>query len=71
MAQKTVVYKGYHGTIKVNTEDYSLFGQILFIDEDLSYSGQTFEELEKGFHRAVEKHISLCQEKGEEPPFSE
>ena len=30
MAQKTVIHKGYHGTIKVNTEDYSLFGTILF-----------------------------------------
>lgn len=71
MAQKTVIHKGYHGTIKVNTADYSLFGKILFIDEDITYSGQTFAELEDNFRRAVEDHIQLCRERGEEPPFSQ
>ena len=71
MAQKTVVHKGYHGTIKVDTNDYSLFGTILFIDEDLSYSGKTFAEFEKNFQKVVEEHISSCTLKGVEPPFSE
>ena len=70
MAQKTVVYKGYHGTINVDTKDYSLFGKILFIDEDITYNGQTFEELDEEFRKAVESHIQLCKEKGQEPPFS-
>lgn len=71
MAQKTVVHKGYHGTIKVDTKDYSLFGQILFIDEEITYIGQTFTDLEENFRQAVEKHIQSCKEKGQEPPFSE
>ena len=71
MAQKTVIHKGYHGTIKVDTKDYSLFGTILFIDEEISYSGETFADLEENFRQAVEKHIQSCKEKGQEPPFSE
>ena len=71
MAQQTVTHKGYHGTIEVNTKDYSLFGKILFIDEELTYSGQSFAELEEDFRKKVENHILLCQEKGQEPPFSE
>lgn len=71
MAQKTVMHKGYHGTIKVNTRDYSLFGTILFIDEEISYSGQSFAELEDNFRIAVENHIRLCRDKGQDPPFSE
>jgi len=70
LAQRTVEYKGYHGTIKVNTKDYSLFGTILFIDEEITYSGQSFAELEENFHKAVDAHRQLCREKGEEPPFS-
>jgi len=70
LAQKTVIHKGYHGTIEVNTKDYSLFGKILFIDEEITYKGETFEELEKNFQQAVESHITLCQDKGQEPPFS-
>ncbi len=71
MAQKTIVHKGYHGSIKVNTTDYSLFGKILFIDEDLAYTGQSFAELEENFRQTVEKHIQDCREQGIEPPFSE
>lgn len=71
MAQKTIVHKGYHGTIKVDTSDYSLFGTILFIDEEVSYKGKTFDELEKNFQSAVEAHINACIKKGVEPPFSE
>ncbi len=71
MAQKTVMHKGYHGTIEVNTKDYSLFGKILFIDEEVPYSGQSFAEFEEDFRRVVEKHIQLCKDKGQEPPFSE
>jgi len=70
LAQKTVEHKGYHGTIEVNTEDYSLFGKILFIDDEITYTGQTFEELEQDFRKAVEGHILLCRESGQEPPFS-
>jgi predicted HicB family RNase H-like nuclease len=65
------MHKGYHGTIEVETKDYSLFGKILFIDDEIPYSGQSFAELEEDFRRAVEKHIQLCKEKGQEPPFSE
>lgn len=71
MAQKTIVHKGYHGTIEVDTSDYSLFGKILFIDENIPYSGQSFAELEDNFRRVVEQHIQNCREKGIEPSFSE
>ncbi len=71
MAQKTIVHKGYHGTIEVNTRDYSLFGKVLFIDEELSYSGNSFEELDARFQKVVDEHIQKCRDKGQEPPFSE
>ena len=71
MAQKTVVYKGYHGSIEVNTTDYSLFGKILYIDEVHTYTGQSFTELEENFREVVEKHREDCREQGIEPPFSE
>lgn len=70
MAQKTIAHKGYHGTIKVDTNDYSLFGTILFIDEEIPYSGTTFGELEVAFQKAVDAHIQACVDKGIEPPFS-
>lgn len=71
MAQKTIIHKGYHGSIMVDPKDYSLFGTILFLDEKIHYSGDTFAELEAAFRQAVEDHIRLCQDQGVEPPFSE
>lgn len=71
MAMKTLVHKGYHGTIKVNNHDFSLFGEILFIDPTYSYKAETFEELEREFQIAVEKHITECKESGIDPPFTE
>jgi predicted HicB family RNase H-like nuclease len=71
VAQKTLVYKGYHGTIEVHTGDYSLYGRILFIDEEFTYRGISFTELEASFQEAVEKHIADCKVKGQQPPFTE
>ncbi len=71
MAKKTIVYKGYRGSMEVNTEDYSLFGKVLFIDEEMHYKGENFEELERNFQEQVEKHIALCIERGEGPAFWE
>ena len=71
MAQKTIVHKGYHGTIKVDMNDFSLFGTILFIDDEVNYSGKTFAEFEIDFQKVVEEHIASCILKGVDPPFSE
>lgn len=71
MAKKTIVHRGYHGTIEVNTDDFTLSGSILFIESDFHYEGETFEELEKNFISQVEKHIANCEEKGVPVPFKE
>ncbi len=70
MAKKTIVHKGYHGSMGVKTDDYSLYGKILFIDEEITYKGQNFSELEADFQAGVEKHIKNCLDNGKEPPFS-
>lgn len=71
MAQKTIVHKGYHGTIEVNTRDYTLYGKILFLDTEISYRGKSFEELDTNFRIAVEAHRESCKAQGQEPPFTE
>lgn len=71
MAQKTIILKGYHGTIEVDTTDYSLYGKILFIDEEISYQGETFAEFEENFQKVVEDHIQHCLIEGRTPPFSD
>lgn len=71
MAIKTIAHRGYHGTIEVNTDDFSLHGKVLFVDEDITYQGESFAELEQDFQAGVEKHLRSCREAGLEPPFQE
>ena len=71
MAQKTLMYKGYQGTIEVNVSDYSLFGKILFLDENIQYKGQSFAELDENFRSEVDAHIERCKAKNQPVPFSE
>ncbi len=71
MARRTLEYRGYRGSIEVDTADFSLFGKILFIEEDYPYQGETFEDLEQKFQTAVDDHIKSCQDAGIDPPFSE
>ena len=69
MAQKTIVHKGYHGSIEIDTRDYSLYGKLLFIDEEITYHGNEFAELEARFRQAVERHRQRCIDNGQAPPF--
>ncbi len=71
MAKKTLVHRGYHGSIEVKFDDFSLSGSILFVEPDFPYQGKTFEELEKNFISQVEKHIANCEETGIPVPFKE
>ncbi|WP_267313719.1 hypothetical protein [Desulfosediminicola flagellatus] len=71
MAKKTLVHRGYHGSIEVNTDNFTLSGSILFIESDFKYEGETFEKLENNFIIHVEKHIANCDEKGVPVPFEE
>ncbi len=71
MTMKTMIHKGYHGSIEINKIDYSLLGKILFLNEDITYQGASFVELEERFRQAVDSHRARCQAQGEEPLFRE
>lgn len=71
MAQNTFEYRGYRGTIEVDTSDFSLSGKILYLEEDYTYKAETFDELEEEFKKQVEKHMQACIDAGQTPPFQE
>ena len=65
-------YKGFTGSMDVSDEDDCLFGKILFINDLITYEGQTVAELKRAFKEAVDGYIEHCQEVGKEPnkPYS-
>ncbi len=68
---RTLQYKGYTGSVEVSIEDGCLFGKIQFINDLVSYEGQTVDELRESFRNAVDGYLDMCKELKEKPekPF--
>ncbi|WP_186181602.1 type II toxin-antitoxin system HicB family antitoxin [Burkholderia gladioli] len=60
-------HRGYTGSSQVSDEDDCLFGKILFIDDLVTYEGETVKELRQAFHSAVDFYIAQCEQSGVQP----
>ena len=65
-------HKNFSGSCEISIEDDCLYGRILFIEDIISYEGQTITEIRAAFEEAVDDYLELCQQEGTEPnkPFS-
>jgi predicted HicB family RNase H-like nuclease len=59
-----LTYKGYTGTIEASIEDNCLHGQILFIEDIITYEGTTVEDIKASFKEAVNRYLVYCKETG-------
>ncbi len=57
-------YKSYTGTIEASIEDGCLHGKILFIDDIITYEGNTVDDIKTSFEEAVERYLVYCNETG-------
>ncbi len=55
-------HKGYSGSIEVSFEDNCLHGRVLFIDDIITYEGETAVDLALAFNDAVDRYIIYCKE---------
>lgn len=62
MGTPTLSHNEYLGSVEVSLQDNCLCGRILFIDDLVSYEGQTVGELRLAFEEAVEHYLSTCKE---------
>ena len=72
MAQNELAYKGYCGSIDPSIEDECLHGRILFIDDLITYEGDTMPGLRDAFQAAVDRYLAHCEKVGKQPgkPYS-
>lgn len=72
MTNAILKHKGYSGSIKPSVEDQCLFGEILFINDLITYEGETLPQLDEAFKSAVERYLAHCKKIGKSPdkPFS-
>lgn len=57
-------YKGYTGTIEASIEDGCLHGQILFINDIVTYEGNTVDDIKTSFEEAIDRYLAYCKETG-------
>ncbi|MBI5591668.1 MAG: type II toxin-antitoxin system HicB family antitoxin [Deltaproteobacteria bacterium] len=64
MDKDTLKYKGYLGSIEISVEDGCLHGQILFINDMITYEGDTIPAIKEEFSSAVDRYIAYCKKTG-------
>lgn len=65
-------YKGYTASVEVDVEAGILFGQVLDINDVITFKAKTVDEARQEFQISVDDYLAFCEELGEEPdkPFS-
>lgn len=64
MAKDTLTYKGFTGSIEASLEDECLNGRILFIDDLITYEGNTIPQIKTAFQEAVNRYLAYCEKTG-------
>lgn len=63
----TLKYKGYTGTIEIDTDADRLCGQVLFIRGLIVYEADTLPEFRQNFQSAVDDYLASCAADGIAP----
>lgn len=64
MGHPKLTHKGYIGSIEVSLEDACLHGRILFIDDLVSYEGESVPAIRIAFQDAVDRYLAHCKRVG-------
>ncbi|HJW57056.1 MAG TPA: type II toxin-antitoxin system HicB family antitoxin [Burkholderiaceae bacterium] len=67
MSSKLLSHKNYLGSIEVSLEDNCLHGQVLFVNDLITYEGESPSELEESFRAAVDNYLDTCEREGLNP----
>jgi predicted HicB family RNase H-like nuclease len=65
-------HKGYTGVVEFDDEANLFHGEVLHVNDVITFQGSTVDELRSAFIESVEDYLTFCAERGEDPskPFS-
>jgi len=71
MTKNIIEYNGYFGSVEYSDSDEVFFGKLLFINDVVTFEGESVKELKQAFHSMVDDYIETCKEIGKIPqkPF--
>lgn len=64
MATNKLAHKGFTGSFEVSLEDGCLVGRVQFIDDIITYEGETVADLTANFEAAVDRYLAHCKRTG-------
>ncbi len=69
---KPMIYQGYTAKIEYDAEVEAFLGEVIDLNDIITFSGNSVDELKQSFKDSVDAYIEYCEQNGEEPerPFS-
>jgi len=64
MATNLLSYRGFNGSVDYSLEDECLHGKILFIEDLITYEGESVPEIKVAFEAAVDRYLAYCEKTG-------
>lgn len=67
-----LTYKGYQGSFEYDPDADIFHGDVLHINDVITFQGRSIDELKQALADSVEIYLEYCERKGREPqkPFS-
>jgi predicted HicB family RNase H-like nuclease len=63
-------YKGYVGKVEYDSKAKLFHGEVLGLNDVITFQGTTVKEIEKAFKDSVDDYLAWCKERGEQPEKS-
>ena len=65
-------YKGYFAKVEFDDEADIFHGEVINLQDVVTFQGQTVDELHKAFRDSIDDYLEFCAQRGEEPakPYS-
>jgi len=63
----TLEYKNQIGSVDTSIEDMCLHGELLFIEDTITYEATTVAKLKTEFEAAVDDYLANCERLGRDP----
>lgn len=60
-------YKGYVARIEFDEEANLFHGEVVNIQDVITFQGKLVEEIKKAFHDSVDDYLEFCAQRNEEP----
>lgn len=63
-------YKGYLGQVKIDEKSKMICGEVIGIQDVISFQGKTVEDAIQDFHDCIDEYLEYCEEIGKKPDKS-